>query len=61
MDLLEGAELAVDAVFGAGLSRPVEGLPAEVLRAVVTSRTISSTEDLATTILGIGRYLNVRR
>lgn len=34
VDLLEGAELAVDAVFGAGLSRPVEGLPAEVLRAV---------------------------
>jgi NAD(P)H-hydrate epimerase len=32
--LLEGAELAVDALFGAGLSRPVDGLPAEILRAV---------------------------
>lgn len=33
-DLLDGAELAVDAIFGAGLSRPVDGLPAAVLRAV---------------------------
>lgn len=33
-DLLEGADLAVDAIFGAGLSRPVDGLPAEMLRAV---------------------------
>ncbi len=33
-DLLQGAGLAVDALFGAGLSRPVEGLAADVLRAV---------------------------
>ena len=33
-ELLDGAGLAVDAIFGAGLSRPVDGLPADVLRAV---------------------------
>lgn len=32
--LLEGAELVVDAVFGAGLSRPVDGVAREVLEAV---------------------------
>ncbi len=31
-DLLQGAELAVDALFGAGLSRPVTGLPALLLQ-----------------------------
>ncbi|HKK29245.1 MAG TPA: NAD(P)H-hydrate dehydratase [Alphaproteobacteria bacterium] len=32
--LVKDAGLVVDALFGAGLSRPVEGVPAEVLRAV---------------------------
>ena len=31
---LNGAELAVDALFGAGLSRPVDGVAADVLRAI---------------------------
>lgn len=31
MTCLDGAELVVDALFGAGLSKPLEGLPAEVL------------------------------
>lgn len=34
VDLLTGAELVVDALLGAGLSRPLDGLPADVLRAV---------------------------
>ena len=33
-DLLEGASLVVDALFGAGLSKPVEGVAAEVLAAI---------------------------
>lgn len=60
-------ELPANPVVARELALAVAGKPPgcvalpEVLRAVVTSRTISSTEDLATTILGIGRYLNVRR
>ncbi len=34
LSLLDGAALVVDALFGAGLSRPLDGLAAEVLRAV---------------------------
>ncbi len=34
---LEGAELVVDALFGAGLSRPIEGVAYEMLEAVVQS------------------------
>jgi NAD(P)H-hydrate epimerase len=33
-EAIGGAALAIDAVFGAGLARPVEGKPAEVLQAV---------------------------
>ena len=33
-DVLEGADIAVDALFGAGLTRPVDGLAADVLAAV---------------------------
>jgi NAD(P)H-hydrate epimerase len=33
-EVLEGAELIVDAIFGAGLARPVDGLVADVIRAI---------------------------
>jgi NAD(P)H-hydrate epimerase len=33
-DLLEGAPLVVDALFGAGLARPVEGVPAALIAAI---------------------------
>ena len=33
-DILDGAGLVIDALFGAGLSRPVEGVAADVLRGV---------------------------
>lgn len=33
-EALEGAGLAIDAIFGAGLARPVEGVAAEVIRAL---------------------------
>ncbi|MGY9055152.1 MAG: NAD(P)H-hydrate epimerase [Alphaproteobacteria bacterium] len=33
-DVLNGAELVVDALFGAGLSRPLSGVAADTLRAV---------------------------
>ncbi len=36
VDLLDGAALVIDALFGAGLSRPVSGTPAQVLKAVVS-------------------------
>ncbi|NYT60862.1 NAD(P)H-hydrate dehydratase [Alcaligenaceae bacterium] len=35
--LLDGAELVIDALFGAGLSRPVAGLPALLIQALVKS------------------------
>jgi NAD(P)H-hydrate epimerase len=36
-NLLDGAELVVDALFGAGLSRPLDGMPAELVEAVNAS------------------------
>lgn len=38
VDLLDGAALVIDALFGAGLSRPISGTPAQVLDAVVSRR-----------------------
>ncbi|HUH88304.1 MAG TPA: NAD(P)H-hydrate dehydratase [Pusillimonas sp.] len=38
VDLLKGASVVVDALFGAGLSRPLEGLALEVLHAVEQNR-----------------------
>jgi NAD(P)H-hydrate epimerase len=35
---LDGAELVIDAMFGAGLSRPIEGMAAEVIDAVARRR-----------------------
>ncbi|MEK9754516.1 MAG: NAD(P)H-hydrate epimerase, partial [Rhodospirillaceae bacterium] len=34
IDVLDGAELVIDALFGAGLARPLEGAAAEVIEAV---------------------------
>lgn len=34
-DLLEGAELVIDAIFGAGLSRPLDGVAAQVINEVI--------------------------
>jgi NAD(P)H-hydrate epimerase len=37
-DLLDGAGIVIDAIFGAGLSRPVEGIAAQVIEAVIHRR-----------------------
>ncbi len=34
LDILEGADVAIDAIFGAGLTRPVEGAVAEIIEAL---------------------------
>lgn len=38
IDLLDGAALVIDAMFGAGLSRPITGLAALVLQAIIERR-----------------------
>lgn len=37
-DAVRGAGLIIDAIFGAGLSRPVEGVPAELIQAATRAR-----------------------
>ncbi|HYM02811.1 MAG TPA: NAD(P)H-hydrate dehydratase [Stellaceae bacterium] len=45
-DLLHGAEIAVDAIFGAGLSRPVDGVARAVIEALAASRLPSVAVDV---------------
>jgi ADP-dependent NAD(P)H-hydrate dehydratase / NAD(P)H-hydrate epimerase len=57
-DVLDGAELVVDAVFGAGLSRPVGGQVEAVLRTVEARRLISVAVDVPSGVDGdSGRML----
>ncbi len=51
-DALEGADLVIDAVFGAGLSRPVEGAAAEMLRAASAHRAFGVAVDIPSGIAG---------
>ncbi len=47
-ELLEGCDLLIDAIFGVGLSRPVEGPLAEVLRGLANARLPTLAVDLPT-------------
>ncbi len=51
-DALADADLIVDALFGAGLSRPVEGVAAEVLRAAGAHRAFGVAVDVPSGIAG---------
>jgi NAD(P)H-hydrate epimerase len=51
-DLLDGADVVVDALFGAGLSRPLEGTPRAVAQALNTRRIPTVAVDVPSGITG---------
>ncbi|HMI97734.1 MAG TPA: NAD(P)H-hydrate dehydratase [Micropepsaceae bacterium] len=58
-DVIEGATLIIDAIFGAGLSRPLDGPVAEMARAVNASRCPALAVDVPTGLHGdMGRPLD---
>jgi len=51
-EVLSGAELVVDALFGAGLSRPLDGIAAELVRAIEASGVATVAVDIPSGIDG---------
>ena len=52
VDTLQGAELVIDALFGAGLSRPVEGVARQVIEAIVKQRLPTVAVDVPSGVQG---------